>query len=304
MSVNAPEFGRPPSLEEIRQHVSRFEVEMLRCVRSPTGQKGTTLNILHKSVDIGAAEYEISHVILFLRARGFSITREPYPQKISNTDILLINTTKDVAASAMWLVNWSRSMLGLVSQWDVLLYGDISKKDTHQPPHEWPRLSGNMFHDDAVNLVDAYMRRQSDTAAWRGLFIDMATKVEAKLGRYVGGNSLGGKITALGKKMCDPSDCNAKLALAALRWIQMFRNSCAHLSIDDAGLQTKWDKDAACNSKNFFGVVKSCKRHDLDWYIPDNDEGMVRLLRFHARIFVLASTWLDELVLDNYIVKS
>lgn len=299
MSVNAPEFGRRPSLKEIKRHVSRFEIEMLRCSRGPPGQKGTSLNILHKSTDIGAAEHEINRIVQFLKAKGFSVARESYPQKISNTDMLLIGTTKDTAASAMWLANWSRLMLGLVLQWDVLLYGDISKKDVHLPPYKRPRLSGSMFHVDAINLVDAYMQRQSDIAAWRGRFIDMTTEVEAKLGKCVKtGGTLKNKIEALEKTIDNPSSCDARLALAALRWVRLFRNSCAHMSIEDAGQQTKWNKYAADSSKDFFGVVKSCKRHDLDICMPDNDAYMMRLFRFHIRIFVLVSAWLDELALQ------
>ena len=86
MGYIIPVFGMKPSREEIEQHMDHFKAEMLCCTRGPHGQKGTSLNILHKSTDIDGAEDEISRVIRFLNSKEFRVTRKIWPENIMDTD--------------------------------------------------------------------------------------------------------------------------------------------------------------------------------------------------------------------------
>ena len=290
MGYIIPVFGMKPSREEIEQHIDHFKAEMLCCTRGPHGQKGTSLNILHKSTDIDGAEDEISRVIRFLNSKEFRVTRKIWPENIMDTDLLFIGTDKNAIEGTMWLVKWAHAAIGLVPKWDMLLYGDIRREDTGLTPLERPQLSGYVFHQYAKRLIDNYFERQTDISALVGLFTRLATGIEDKLRKHgKDDNSFNVNVQVLRKRIGNSQDCNVNLAMAALDWVRLLRNSAVH----PMGRNVSHQERKA--QQEFFTAVTNCERNDLDFYVPQNDADMMQLIRFQVRLFVLTDMWLDGL---------
>ena len=289
-----PVFGMKPSLGEIERHMNHFKVEMLCCTRGPHGQKGTSLNILHKSTDIDCVEGEISRVIRFLNSKEFRVTRKIWPGNIMNADLLFIGTDKNTIDDAIWLIKWAHAAIGLVPKWNMLLYGNICREDTGLTPLERPLLSGYVFHQDANRLIDNYFERQTDISALMGLFIRLATGIEDKLRKHgKADNSFNANVQALWKRIGNSQDCNVNLAMAALDWVRLLRNSVVH------PMRRNVSHPERKAQQKFFTAVTNCERNDLDFYVPQNDADMMQLIRFQVRLFVLTDMWLDGLNFDD-----
>lgn len=297
-----PVFGELPTAAEFIRLFDGLGLEMIRCTRTmPEGSAANTVNILHVSPDIDSAEAEITHMINFMKSRGYVVKWEPRhkPPDWHHTDVLVLGTDDERLPNLKGVLDTIVYRAGLVQSWDVLLYGTKRRVTTQFIPLERPPCFGPHFGFDGACVLHGHIMLRDDMRFWEGFFTYMAIKLETYIDCVVSRpeKTLYGKINRLESdfKEADLYGDDADLFLAAAHLLRSLRNGLAH---SQRNVSVKERRERGSETDKLFlrfSDMASAKRKSLLLGIDAYVESLNGQIKYFTRIALIARRWVYDL---------
>ena len=296
-----PVFGEIPTEEEFTRLFSNFDLEMIRCMRTTPGDSAAnTVNILHVSPAIDSVEAEITHMINFMKSRGYVVKREPRhePPDWHRTDVLVLGMDDKRLPNLEGVLNIVVYRAGLVQYWDTVVYG-TEKRVTVKTTMELPAGYGPRFGLDGVCVLHAHTKMRDDVRFWEGFFAYMAIELETYIDRAISRpeETMYGKINRLESdfKEADLYGDDAELFVAAAHLLRSIRNAFTH-SQRNMSVEERRKRGSETDRLFLkFGDMASAKRTSLLLGIDAYAEGRRGQLKYFTRIALIARLWAYDL---------